>query len=30
VEQAAEIAPAVEAGIRSGVPNLVEIVVSPT
>ncbi|WP_236960442.1 thiamine pyrophosphate-dependent enzyme [Methylobacterium durans] len=30
VNRAADIAPAVEAGIRSGVPNLVEIVVSPT
>ncbi|WP_132253933.1 thiamine pyrophosphate-binding protein [Methylobacterium segetis] len=30
VERAVDVAPAVEAGIRSGVPNLVEIVVSPT
>jgi benzoylformate decarboxylase len=30
ITKAEEIAPAIEAGIRSGLPNLIEVIVSPT
>ena len=29
IEKAADIAPAIEAGIASGVPNLIEVMISP-